>query len=658
MLIIHKINEFLYTIFPEVTGGGKDKIINVLEKYYTFGPYKPKITLENDWVKIEIDTPTIISQEADFRKTVSLCERGNYKEAKPILEKLIDKNPTNSEYYRIMGQILSDEGAQDKAVDCLIDSLRWDSKNGWALMMMGNIFAKYKDDLLTAMKYYDQALVAKPNDNIAMNNIGGNLMQQGKIQEAKKYFLDALEINDQYPNTHYALGLIADIENDLYTSFNFSINAIKCNKNKDGLYQNSVRQAFEVAKKIVSTNDGQKIWQNYRYKLEFEGDREIDIVEDNTIPTAAKFEFAENYKRPKHTIRYKPDYPAVEHLIMHELVHLDFVIKARKVELNQLFISNQNHKEGFIKGLEPTIRKLNKMGISEQDISKYCSGLFDGLNLQVYNAPIDLFIEDFIYSDYSDLRPYQFLSLYNMIQNGIKAVTDKEAAEISPNDILSKSKIYNIVNAIQYKELYGIDFIKDHQATPAELKQANEFYEEFIEYKLDKEPAEEYELVMNWAEDLKLHKNFELIAEKEYLTKRTNIDNFLSSIEKDPFNIKTPDPSEKRDMDKFQKSQKEIGTNMSVVMYMVSALEFFQGMPNDEIRKIAFDIALQGRLGYSPDKDGYRIPSIPNKEFSGYNILAYYYVSWALSNPDLLSQLQLPYTEEYELALKMYNPKM
>lgn len=163
---------------------------------------------------------------------------------------------------------------------------------------------------------------------------------------------------------------------------------------------------------------------------------------------------------------------------------------------------------------------------------------------------------------------------------------------------------------------------------------------------------------MNWAEDLKLDKNFELIAEKDYLKKRTNIDNFLSSIEKDPFNIKTPDPSEKRDMDKFQKSQKEIGTNMSVVMYMVSALEFFNGMSNDEIRKIAFDIALQGRLGYSPDKDGYRIPSIPNQEFSGYNILAYYYVSWALSNPDLLSQLQLPYPEEYELAKQMYKPNL
>jgi hypothetical protein len=110
-------------------------------------------------------------------------------------------------------------------------------------------------------------------------------------------------------------------------------------------------------------------------------------------------------------------------------------------------------------------------------------------------------------------------------------------------------------------------------------------------------------------------------------------------------------------MEKFQKSQTEIGRNMSVVLYMVAALEFFQGMPNEEIWKIAFDIALQGRLGFSPDKDGYRIPSIPNKEFSGYNILAYYYVSWALSKPELLSQLQLPYTEEYKLALKIYNPK-
>ena len=90
-----------------------------------------------------------------------------------------------------MGQILSDEGNQEEAINCLIDALRWDSKNGWALMMLGNIFAKFKNDIDTAMKYYDQALIVKPNDNITMNNIGANLMQQEKFEEAKKYFLES-----------------------------------------------------------------------------------------------------------------------------------------------------------------------------------------------------------------------------------------------------------------------------------------------------------------------------------------------------------------------------------------------------------------------------------------------------------------------------------
>ncbi|MBE0424597.1 MAG: tetratricopeptide repeat protein, partial [Lutibacter sp.] len=462
-------------------GGGKNLIINTLEKYYTYGPYKPKVSIENDWVKIEIDTTSIISQEADYKKAIALCEKGKFIEAKPILQKLIEKNPTISEYHRIMGQILSDEGDQEEAINCLIDALRWDSKNGWALLMMGNIFAKFKDDISIAMKYYDQALVANPNDNITRNNIGANLMQQGKLEEAKKYFWEALKINDQYPNTHFALGMIAEMENDLHSAFYSTIKSLKLNKNKDGLYQNSLNQAFEIAKKISTTDSGKKIYREYRHKLEFEGDREIDIVKDSDIPTAAKFEFAENYERSKHLVKYNPSYPAVEHLIMHELVHLDFVIEARKSALNQLFISTQEHKNKFIKELDPTIKKFQKMGISEKAISDYCSNLFDGLNSQVFNTPIDLFIEDFLYKEFAELRPYQFLSLFNMIQEGLKAVTDKKIIELSPSAIISKSKIYNLVNAIQFKVLFGMDFIKDFKASKSELTLANDFYEEFLQ---------------------------------------------------------------------------------------------------------------------------------------------------------------------------------
>ena len=65
---------------------------------------------------------------------------------------------------------------------------------------------------------------------------------------------------------------------------------------------------------------------------------------------------------------------------------------------------------------------------------------------------------------------------------------------------------------------------------------------------------------------------------------------------------------------------------------------------------------MQGTQGYRPDKADYRISSISGKTFSGYHILAYYYISWAIAVPDMLSQLQLPYDEEYKLALTIYKP--
>ena len=210
MQIIHKIDDFLHSIFPDLNN--EKEIVKAMEEFYSYGPYKPKVIIKEGFVIIEIDVNTIANQENDYRKVITLCENGKFSDAKPILLNLIEKNPTNSEYHRILGQVLSDEGETEEAINSLIYALRWDSKNAYALVMMGNIFARDKNDIETAMKYYDQALVVKPNDNITINNIGANLLQQNKFEEAKKYFYKALELDSNYPNTHYALAMIADSE--------------------------------------------------------------------------------------------------------------------------------------------------------------------------------------------------------------------------------------------------------------------------------------------------------------------------------------------------------------------------------------------------------------------------------------------------------------
>ena len=94
MVIIHKIDNFLLEIFPELIGAlAKSFIINILENYYTFASIKPRVSINDDFVKIKIDTSSILAQEIDFQKVVSFCEKGKYSEAKPILKKLIEKNP-------------------------------------------------------------------------------------------------------------------------------------------------------------------------------------------------------------------------------------------------------------------------------------------------------------------------------------------------------------------------------------------------------------------------------------------------------------------------------------------------------------------------------------------------------------------------------------
>lgn len=654
MQIIHRIDDFLHTIFPNIKD--ENQIINVMEDFYTYGSNKPKVRIENGFVIVEIDIVSIASQESDFKKAISFCENGKFAEAKPLLENLIKQNPTNSECHRIIGQIYSDEGDQDEAINSLIDALRWDSKNAYALVMMGNIFAKFKNDIETAMKYYDQALIAKPDDNITINNIGANLLQQNKFGEAKKYFHKALSLDEKYPNTHYALALIADEEGDLNTSFSSFIQTAKCSKKNDFFYKKGIEGAYQVANKIFQENKGENIFRNYRVYLEQKGGVEIDIVIDESIPTPAKMEFAENHNRDKHIIKYKDTVPAYEHLIMHELVHLDFVLDAQEEEENLLFTSTQQHKNVFLKSIEPSLNKLKQRGVSNEGINIYSSSLFDGVNSQIFNAPIDLFIENYLYNKYQDLRPFQFVSLLSLVQDGLKAVTDKQVLELTPKEVVSKTKIYNLVGAFQMKDLYAIDFISEYNANKIELDTANKFYQEYLEYREDKKPAEEYELVQHWADDLKLNDYFELIGENQY-RKRSNIDDFIGDLEKDPFGVNEKDPVKEQKMKTFLENQKEIGLNMAVVMFMGGALQFFEEKNKDEIKKIAFEIAMQGTQGYDPDVKNYKLSSIPNKTFTGYQILAYYYVSWSIAIPEMLEQLQLPFEGEYKLALTMFKPK-
>lgn len=657
MTIIHRKEDFLYTLFPELADSSDEQITGTLTDYYSYAGFKPAIRIEHDVVIIEIDTAGIARHESDYRRVVNLCEKGRYAEAKPLLNKLIAENPTNSEYHRILGQILSDEGKPEEAIDCLIDALRWDANNNWALTMMGNIFANYKADIPTALKYYERSVQLNPEDFTGIFNIGALLYKEGRLTEAKDYLYRALQLNATYPNIHYVLALIAQDENDLASAFYSTTQSVRHNNRQDELYRQSLSLMVELAQKLIQTDTGKTIYRNFRKTVETACGKTIDIVKDDTIATAAKCEFAEVYQRDRHRVLYKPTYKAVEHLIMHELCHLLFAAEARKAGVNKLFTTDGSKRTAFVKKLAPTTERLRKMRVSQPDIDHFVNGLFDGLNLQAYNAPIDLFIEEMLYNEFPELRPYQFISLYNLLDEGLQGINDKTIADITPKDIFSKSKLFNLLNALQLRDLYGIDLTSQFGATKSEMHQVQAFYTEYAEYKTDRQPGEEYELVQHWAADLGLDDHFRLVDEKEY-TAQKPADNNIKNLIDSAYNADDAATGKDREqeMRRFLATQQANGTNSDIVIYMVEALHFFENMPTDEIKTIAVKIALQGAQGFDPLKR-YTTDAIPTKIFNGYQILSYCYVSLALALPEMLMELQLPYHEEYLLAKGMKNGK-
>lgn len=661
MKIIYPRNQFLSKLFPSIDITNDEQLIHALRKYLTLGELVPKISLNATDVIIDVPSDLETGDPKEFEKANSLCARKRFAEARPILEKLVERYPTISEYHRTLAQTYEEEGQHEKAIDILIDALRWDPKNHWALILMGNIYARYKDDPDTAMTYYDQVINADPSNFIALNNIGGAFLQNGKIDLGEKYMLKAYQINPKYPNTSYALGLIAEMKGDNLSAFKYAQEAIKnSDSSQSPIFQNGLKTALQASKKITDSDEGKEDLVDFINQLEIKTDKEIRIEEDSTIPTAATVQIAENHQRDYHLIKFKPAL-GIDHIILHELVHIHFYHEARQISENKLFIVQGEKEREFKRKYSKDIKDLIKKGFPEKRINKVFGELFHGILRQAFNTPIDMFIEDLIFEKFPSLRPHQFLSLYRLASEGFAAVNNPQAKNLIPSEILFQSKVYNLLAARHTDILLGTRFEEQYKATGREREMLNSLWDEYLEYRNDREPGEEYELVQHWGEDLGLSDLFSLVDEEvhrkkeDYNSSSRTPEDVLEAIERDPESLGGYTEGEEREMADFIKSHSGKNINMAVAFYMVDALEYFANLPVEKVKEIAFEVATLGQSGIDPKKKGYRLNNISGQVFSGYKLLAYYYVSWAKAIPEMLSHLQMPFDKEYKLALSLFK---
>lgn len=599
---------------------------------------------------------------ATLQQVLKFCNNNEFDKALPLLDEIIKDTPDESEAWRIMAQIhWNHMNMPEKAYDELIEALRCEPKNIWALVLMGNLLTKEKNDVEHAKQYYDKVLEYYPDNAIAINNIGATFMEQKDYESALPYFEKAIRIDDTYVNCYYGLGLCYYKLGRYEEGFNICHQGAL--KSADRPENPSVREELiklyvSTAKALSDKTNYINVWKGIKDELEQVDHVNIRIAEDRDIKVLAKLEYSPLHAAKEHVIRYNPEKDFVEHLFIHEMMHLKMSQQATLARRGQVVVSSNATRAAFNRRFLKYMQNTHKQ-VARTELEKVMSSLADGMGLQLMNCPLDLFVEHIIYTDYKVVRPIQMLSLLHMEQDNINSVKQAAKNGFFPKEIVYANKVMNIVTSMHFKDIYGINLIGQYQPTKRELEQAKDLYEEFKAYLETYKAGDEYEMVEYFAQSFNMEDLIEIMDEDQVsngMKADLSMQGDLKDLKHEALSREEADAANAQFAQNHQDGVNPTET-MMMAMYMLGAMEFLDNYTIGDVHRIAIEIAMEGVKGIDPKKKGYSIKSLPGKQFGGYEFLAYYYVSWARAIPEKLHSLGLPFSSAYESALQMYNSK-
>ncbi|UFX83352.1 tetratricopeptide repeat protein [Candidatus Absconditicoccus praedator] len=650
MIIIFNKNDILLDLL--IDGNPRDitdeYLKNILEELYKYGPIVPHIEIKGEEVRIELDIPSIEEYENKLQEATEFATRGSYHKARVLIDDLLEKYPTVSDFYRIKGQIFYETGKLDQAEKNIIEGLKLEPDNKWCLVVLGNIYQN-KGKIEFAKNLYLKAIQKDPNDIYALTNYGAVNLQEGDYEEAEASLDQSYKNDPDYNITNYNLAVLYNYKDQFYKSFYHGIKAIEQSQNDENMKNSIMKVVFDSAKKYSYYYSVQELYDKYKQELEQRSQKSIQVNEDKNLQVGAIIKIAEYHGNNEHKIFYNPQNQYYKHSIMHELTHLKLIEDARDQKNNKIFAQTKENQAKFIKDLIGESMDFSKSAYTKDQIDYFSQNI----NLQLYNQPIDLIIEEYLFENYEDIRPIQFLNIVNMVKQGVEISNNKDIEKSTPKVVYEANVIMNIVQAYFLEDLFSVSFINEFKKNKL-IRKAWNIYQDYKSKKDSLEPGDEYELINYRAEELGLSGYFSLIDEEEFSSndfevtdkkdeepiEYENVDNFKS----DYFDI----IKDYKDKGKIDESE----INMAIVMYCVGAIQYLENLDFEKIKEIAFEIGMKGAGGISyGDDTQYELKSIPGKKFTGYQLLAYMYVSWKIIEPTM--DVGLDYSQEYELAKKI-----
>ena len=584
-----------------------------------------------------------IDAAEDERIVLLYCQKRNFTKARKVVQELLKKAPYNSDAYRLFAQIEMEDGNIDIAIEKAKDSLRFNPANLYALILLGNLLARDKGLLEEGLVWYKKAVESYPESVLAVNNYAGTLLQKKDADknEVVELFKKAISLDNTYLNSYYALSGILIESGKLREAFDLVQDGLKKGVSrpenpapiKKIMMESLVRLSRELSKSAEKT-----ILETKLKEVENVGGVSIDIEEDKSLGVPAKMELAERYRTKNHKIKWNSELckNGSYYYLIHELEKQLLRIEAKLAGCSASFMHDRTGLEKFKEKTSLYITEKLKSVTNVKDVDELLLMLMSGMGGQIMNTPLDYIVFDRLFNKNPELRPLQVCAVYELAIGSIASVS-AAGSNLFPKNVVRVNRVLNGVTFNQYRDLIGLDIVDELSLPADELRQANELYKKFVTVLSSFKPGDEWKLVEDVLSELRCEGIFKVEYEKTDAQKEEATKTF---------------------QERFS-SGDDIALNMAIKMYMVDAIKSLRVLPVEQVKKIAAEIAYLGMRGIKPDqKSGYSVPALDNRDMSGCQMLAYYYVSWKIGFPEAISKLGLPFDKEYEEALSLIDMGM
>lgn len=617
-----------------------DEANNLLMRAYAFLPPPVSVQIANGIATITSTGESNVSGRTRhlFEQAGSEARRGRYARATALFQRVIEQTPAYADAYYNLAMAHLELGNHSEAERQIINALNLAPNNPYSLLLLGNIYLQHRDRADIAERLYLQAASAGPADPYILSNIGGLLAKRAQHQQAQQYFDQAITADPRYPNAYYGKALSFQREGDYATAVavldKMFAQPESIDIRAEPVYQEArclYLMCLSSLARSQSTAQTNYIDQ-WRTQLEQLGGIEIELVHDAKLSLAAVAEVAwHRADRKSHVIRYRDrESPVRAHLIAHELQHIALEIEARAAGRNRFFVTTDDNHEAALKSIRSDVNDLKRSGELGDLLDSFIAQIVAGLANQILNTPLDFVIEHYLYHDHPVLRSSQFVSLYETQKQNLKALEDPQLKRITPRLIYNANLSMNAAYAMFIDELLGgsTDYAAPYNNTRFQ-RTGRSLFALWLDVRQNLQPGDEYKLVDSFAETLRLQDWYKWTED----VKRPLDEGGGGVTNEELLKAKMP----------------------AAIMYCLSALQRFDGMDKEDIRRIVAEIALLGQSGLdysSPDKK-YTLHTISGELFSGLQLMSLMYVGLKDIEPTVDSGMDLEHA--YQAALQLHE---